>query len=140
MDRNYETMVKLAESLLDKRLKIMMRCRNGQIHFFMSFIAGHLQTRESCRIVSCSCKPGHLQNAKFFKKESERMSKGGGGPQPGGGSERETAAIAIRRETDGLRGGSVVRSGGGTGGGRGRASHTDGVGQRANKRQSFLAW
>lgn len=68
------------------------------------------------------------------------MSKGGGGPQPGGGSERETAAIAIRRETDGLRGGSVVRSGGGTGGGRGRASHTDGVGQRANKRQSFLAW
>ncbi|CAB0007984.1 unnamed protein product, partial [Nesidiocoris tenuis] len=41
---------------------------NGQILFFLSFIAGHLQTRESCRIVSCSCKPGHLQNAKFFKK------------------------------------------------------------------------
>ncbi|CAB0013327.1 unnamed protein product, partial [Nesidiocoris tenuis] len=36
-------MLKPAESLSDKRLKIMMCCRNGQILFFMSFIAGHLQ-------------------------------------------------------------------------------------------------
>ncbi|CAB0006306.1 unnamed protein product, partial [Nesidiocoris tenuis] len=35
-------MLKPAESLLDKRLKITMCCRNGQILFFMSFKAGHL--------------------------------------------------------------------------------------------------
>ncbi|CAA9998050.1 unnamed protein product, partial [Nesidiocoris tenuis] len=61
-------MLKPAESLLNKRLKIMMCCKNGEILYFMSFIAGHLQTCESCRIVLCSCKPGHLQCAKFFKK------------------------------------------------------------------------
>ncbi|CAB0004343.1 unnamed protein product [Nesidiocoris tenuis] len=61
-------MLKLAESLLDKRLKIMMCCRNGQILFFMSFKAGHLQTRESCRIVSLVANPAISKMPNFSKK------------------------------------------------------------------------
>ncbi|CAB0004998.1 unnamed protein product, partial [Nesidiocoris tenuis] len=58
-------MLKLAESLLDKRLEI---CRNGQILFFMSFKAGHLQTREGCRIVSLVANPAISKMPNFSKK------------------------------------------------------------------------
>ncbi|CAB0008722.1 unnamed protein product, partial [Nesidiocoris tenuis] len=61
-------MLKPAKSLLDKRLKATMCCRNGQILFFISFIAGHLQTRESCRLCRVVANPATSKVPNFFRK------------------------------------------------------------------------